>query len=300
MSQAPIALFVYRRPQHTARTIASLMQCDGFDPRRLFVFSDGPKPGVTEVEEVRAVVRDLLPEATLVCAQTNQGLAKSITSGVTQLTDAHGKVIVIEDDLILARNFLVYMDTALELFKDEPQVMQVSGFAHDVEHPPENATFLPMTSSWGWATWKRAWQAFDITAPGAKSLLADPVARRRFDLNGTMTYSRMLEWQLRGDIDSWAIKFYLSVFERNGLVLYPPRTLVDNEGFDGSGSHGAASARVASSRQLDERRVQMPDRVAIDEAYFAGVCAAAQRDYGTSNSTVVKIMRTLQRKLGLA
>jgi len=298
MTSAPIALFVYRRPRHTARTIASLMQCDGFDPRRVVVFSDGPKPGVTEVEDVRSIVRNLLPQAALVCAKSNLGLAKSVIAGVTRLTAEHGKVVVVEDDLILARNFLTYMDAALERFADDPRVMQVSAFAHDVDRPPATATFLPMTSSWGWATWQRAWQAFDPAVPSAQRMLRDPAARRRFDMGGAMRYSRMLEMQLKGDLDSWAVKFYLTVFERHGLVLYPPRTLVDNRGFDGSGSHGAASARVVGSRILDSTPVVMPTSVELDTAHYAAVCNAARRDYGTSNSFVVKLVRALRQRVG--
>ncbi len=263
------------------------------------MFSDGPKPGVTEVEEVRRVVKEMLPEARLIASEQNKGLARSITEGVSRLTDEFGAVIVIEDDLVLAPQFLTYMDSALATFAAEDRVLQVSGFSHDVDNPPATAGFLPMTSSWGWATWKRAWATFDLDASGARAMLSDADARRRFDLGGAMPYSRMLERQLEGEIDSWAVKFYLSVFERNGFVLYPPRTLVDNKGFDGSGTHGAASARVTARRELDTGVVVMPQTVEIDSGYYARVCAAARRDYG-SKSVLTKVLRTLRRKVGLA
>ena len=47
----------------------------------------------------------------------------------------------------------------------------------------------------------------------------------------------MLSDQLRREFGAWDIRWYYTVFARGGLVLFPPRTLVINIGFDGSGTH---------------------------------------------------------------
>ncbi len=118
--------------------------------------------------------------------------------------------------------------------------MQVSGYMFPVDLDADtDAVFLPFTTSWGWATWSRAWRRFDPQMSAFERLSADPALRRTFNLEGAYDYFDLLRRQKRGQVDSWAIRWYLSVFMQGGLTLYPVRSLVQNIGFDGSGTHGA-------------------------------------------------------------
>ena len=240
MNHAPLALFVYKRPDHTARTIAALKACDGFAETMVTVFSDGPRaPGdAAAVAAVRAVVARDLPAARCVAAPANCGLAASIIAGTTALLAEHERVIVVEDDLLVAPDFLTFMNAGLERYADEPRVMQISGFLPDLHRPFETGIFLPQTSSWTWATWARAWRLFN-PVPVELERLKDAAFRRRFNRNGTYNYVRALEAQIAGRTDSWAVRWYWSVFKCGGLIFYPPRSLVTNIGFDGSGTHSS-------------------------------------------------------------
>ncbi len=159
---APLALFVYKRAAHTARTIAALKACDGFADTAVTVFADGAKSVADEpaVAAVRALVAAELPGAQLVAAPANQGLARSIIAGTTALVRQHGRVIVLEDDLLVAPDFLTFMNAALDRYADDARVMQVSGHMFDVDVGP-HPVFLPFVTSWGWGTWARAWDHFD-------------------------------------------------------------------------------------------------------------------------------------------
>jgi len=249
---APIGLFLYKRPEHARRTIVSLQACDGVESSPIYVFADGPKTeaDVTAVGETRAVAHKMLgANAVFIEQERNRGLANSIIAGTTQLCDRYGTMIAVEDDLILAPSFLRFLNEGLERYRDEPRVMQVSGHMFDVpsfRHQRE-ALLLPMTTSWGWATWKRAWAFFDPRASGWRERLADGAEAKRYNLGGRCDYSGMLRRQMNGEIDSWAIRWYYTVFAHDGLVLFPPRTLVSNTGFDGTGTHDrlAVSARQA-------------------------------------------------------
>jgi hypothetical protein len=243
MNYAPIALFVYKRPEHTRRTIESLMQCPEFVDSPIFVFADAAKKTEDEerVKETRTVVTDLLKDrAKIFEAQTNQGLAKSIIAGVNNLLMEYDRVIVLEDDLLLSPRFLSYMNAALVAYQFEPSVMQVSGYMFPVKEfvNRTEAIFLPCTSSWGWGTWTRAWQYFDSEATGWEVLKTDKAMRSRFNLDQAYDYFEMLKAQMSGTADSWAIRWYWSVFKNNGYVVYPPISHVDNIGLDGSGTHG--------------------------------------------------------------
>jgi hypothetical protein len=239
---APIGLFIYKRPEHARRTIVSLLACDGFRFSPIHVFADGPKSDVDTpaVQATRAVAHDLLGgSATYVEHERNLGLANSIIAGTTALCDRYGTSIVVEDDLILAPYLIRFLNEGLERYRDEPRVMQISGHMFDVPALKEarEALLLPLTTSWGWATWKPAWDLFDPLAIGWREFLAGSAQKKRFNIGGQHDYFRLLKRQMRGELDSWAIRWYYSVFSRGGLVLFPPRTLVINRGLDASGTH---------------------------------------------------------------
>lgn len=248
MKYAPIALFVYKRPEHTRQTIENLMQCPEFEASPIHVFSDAAKKPEDEekVTETRIMVNAMLGEkAKIVVAEKNQGLANSIISGVSRLLEEYDRVIVLEDDLLVSPRFLSYMNTALETYRNESSVMQVSGYMFPVKEfeNQTEAIFLPFISSWGWGTWRRAWKYFDPNATGWEILKTDKQMRSRFNLDQAYDYFEMLKAQMSGEADSWAIRWYWSVFKNNGYVVYPPLSHVDNIGLDGTGTHGSFNGK---------------------------------------------------------
>lgn len=270
-SPAPIALFVYNRPSHTRQTIEALRENELAPESDLFIFSDAPKNenAIAAVGEVREYVRrvDGFRSVSVVERDRNLGLANSIIDGVTRLCQESGRAIVLEDDLVTSPFFLRYMNEALERYREESRVMQISGYMFPVElDSAEDALFLPFMASWGWATWGRAWSLFDPSASAYEVLKKDWRLRRRFDLNGAYPYFRMLEMQLRGEVDSWAIRWYLSAFMKEGLALYPARTLVKNIGFDGSGVHCSTeipSQQIGSSGVGGDEHLKRFPEVAV-------------------------------------
>lgn len=272
MSLAPVALFVYNRSSHTRQTLEALAANTLAGETPLYVFSDAPKnEGVREsVEEVRSYIRTItgFQSLSIVERESNFGLARSIIDGVTSLCAEHGRVIVVEDDLVTSPHFLSYMNDGLARYEHEERVMQIAGYMFPVSLKlEEDALFLPFTSSWGWATWERAWRHFDASGSGHRRLVEDESMRRAFDLNGKYGYFQMLESQLRGETDSWAIRWYLSVFLMNGLTMYPKKTLVKNCGFDGSGVNCVASRIETDVIDENFRVTAMPSDVALSVKY---------------------------------
>jgi hypothetical protein len=242
MKYAPIALFIYKRPEHTRRTLESLMQCPEFADSPLYVFCDGAKNEKDEdkVIQTRNLVRSMLGEQTeIIESSKNKGLAKSIISGVTYLCEKYSRVIVVEDDLIVSPEFLRFLNAALNKYEYETSVMQVSGYMFPVKAfaNRNEAMFLPFSSSWGWATWKRAWDYFNLDASGWEVLRTNKQIQNRFNLDGSYDYFQMLQMQMAGKIDSWAIRWYWSIFNKNGYVLFPAQSYVSNIGFDLTGTH---------------------------------------------------------------
>lgn len=249
---APIVLFVYNRLGHTRRAVEALQKNGLAKESDLIVYSDAPKnPGAEDaVSEVRDYIRTIsgFKSTSIIERDRNWGLANSVIDGVTSVVNQRGRIIVLEDDLIVSPHFLDFMNRALEKYEYEPKVIQVSGYMFPIKtRIREDALFLPLTNSWGWATWQRAWLLFDPDSKGYAQLTADPALRKRFNLDGTYDYFSMLEAQLEGRVDSWAIRWYLATFLSEGLTLYPRQSLVINAGLDGSGTHGDRASRITAT-----------------------------------------------------
>lgn len=238
----PIALFAYNRPAHVGRALQSLLQCRRVDECPVYIWCDG-SPGVAEdvaVDQTRRVVRQWAGAlgAEVIDRDVHLGLARSIVGGVTELCDRFGCVIVIEDDHEVCPDFIDFMLQALERYEAVPDVYQVSGYMYPVDHPQRpDAFLLPVTTTRGWATWRRAWRVFDWDEGDALHRLSDPGVRRRFDLEDSYPYAQMLRDRLHGRNDSWGVLWRWAVFQVDGLVLYPRHSLVWVGGWDGTGRH---------------------------------------------------------------
>lgn len=285
--QAPLALFCFNRPQHLLRTIESLKACAGFDRSGLYVYADGPRHAadVPGVEAVRELLARHLPNAAIVERPSNIGLAANIIDGVTTLCNLHGRVIVLEDDLLLDPRFLTFMNQSLDQYERQVNVYAVAGrisAALELDGRRE-AVMLPWPSSWGWATWKRAWRCFDPEANGWRQLARDRKLRRRFNLRNTIDYTTMLERQMHGLIQSWAVRWYWSMFRADALTVYPPFNLVDNIGFDGTGTHGRGQLRRfgrPTLHQVPSGSIALPDVAEYDEKVFRQVLGELWVDNG--------------------
>lgn len=244
---APIVLFVYNRPWHTRQTLEALEKNELASESSLFIYADGPKQNAStadliKINEVRHLIHEKLwcKSVEIIESDVNKGLAESIISGVTEIIHRFGKIIVLEDDLVTGRGFLRYMNDALYLCQEDLKVMQVSGYQFPLKFSSSVPTYfyLPMTTSWGWATWKRAWDLFDFNASGWYELKKQDTLRKNFDLDNSYPYSNMLEAQMEHKtIDSWAIRWWWTVFKLNGVTLFPKTSFIKNIGFDEFSTH---------------------------------------------------------------
>lgn len=298
MPLAPILLFVYNRPEHVKRTLAALEQNILAKESELFIYSDAARSPQDEasVAEVRKIIRTALPffkQVNILERETNWGLARSIIDGVTTQINRYERVIVLEDDLIVAPYFLKFMNDALDTYQHEEKVghIQACDFTQNASLPD---TFLiKWTGSWGWATWKRAWKYFN---PDGKALLEELQRRKltyTFDFNGKYGYTRMLRRQTEGKNNSWAIRWNASLFLNDILSLNVGKSLVQNEGFDGSGTNCGGGNLYASRLWMNPIQVHRispaTENLQARNAYV--------RYYARTNSFWAKAIRRIKRTL---
>ena len=294
---APILLFVYNRPEHVRRNIQALLKNELAAESELFIYSDAAKDETSQaaVKEVRAFIRSIqgFKKITITERAENWGLARSIIDGVTTQINRYGRVIVLEDDLVVAPHFLQFMNDALETYRDEERVghIQACDFTHDPSLPD---TFLiKWTGSWGWGTWDRAWKHFNADG---KALLTELESRKltyTFDFNGKYGYTRMLRRQIEGKNNSWAIRWHASLFLKGILSLNVGKSLVQNEGFDGSGTNCGGGGLYASELYMERLPVKkispIEENIQARNAYV--------RYYARTNSFMAKAIRRIKRTL---
>ena len=269
-SITPIALFAYARPEHTRRTLEALAANALADQSDLIVYADDAR-SERDAEAVCAV-RELIRattgfrSVTLVERDMNFGLARNIIEGVSEVLRQYERVIVLEDDMVTSPFFLTYMNEALERFASDGYVISIHGYVYPVAGTLPEAFFLPGADCWGWATWRRGWACFN---PDGAQLLRELKQRkleRTFDYEGSYPYTKMLEAQIAGTNDSWAIRWYASAFLLGKLTLYPGCSLVHNIGNDATGTHCDQSSEMDTL--LSDRPIRL-DGVAVESSTLA-------------------------------
>lgn len=275
---APIALFVYNRPEHTSQTVERLKANALARGSELHVFSDGPKSANASaaVEEVRRFIRSLdgFHSITIVERERNLGLAASVIDGVSRLCDEYGEVIVVEDDLLTAPDFLPFMNSALERYRSIAEVFSIGAFNYGIRMAqayPADAFFSYRSCSWGWATWKDRWMKADWKVSDYSEFRSDRQRLRRFARGGG-DLARMLARQMVGELDSWAIRWAYAHCSHDAVALLPVKSRVLNIGLDGSGTHcrslplrqGAMASETATAYRF-------PDTIRPDPGFAAQI-----------------------------
>lgn len=300
---APVVVFAYRRPDHLRRTLDALAHNTGADQTDVTVIGDGPRnhADASACQEVLREAERKRPfrSITVLQRETNLGLAQSIISGVSQMLARNERIIVLEDDIMTSPAFLPFMNKALERYSTDDRVISVHGYSYPTEI--QQPFFLRGADCWGWATWRRGWELFEPDGASLLRQLRNRSLTDAFDFDGTYPYTQMLEDQIVGKNDSWAIRWYASAFLSGKLTLYPGRSLVRNIGNDGSGTHGGATDQfdgelAQQAPDLSDLLVEESSEArAAFERYFRERDGRSQS--GPPSSRFSRILQRLDRKM---
>ena len=304
----PIILFCYNRPTHTEQTLEALSRNELADKSTLYIYCDGPKEGASDemrqkIADVRLVARkrQWCKEVHVVEAEKNKGLANSIIGGVTDVINKHGKVFVLEDDLVSSPHMLKFVNKALDFYEDYAGVFSIS-----VNRPPLSKMEIPedypydvfacqRSYSTGWGTWKDRWEKVDWSMDEFDRCKQNPDMLRALCRLGE-DFPPMMQMQEDGKIDSWAVRFSFAHFKHHAVAILPCRSYVTNIGFDGTGTHSGTvaytyendlSQSVVNPRMLD--MVYEDDR--IINAFYSSY-------YSKSRPFWQKAINYIARKLG--
>lgn len=275
MKLAPIIIFAFNRSDALKNTVTSLLQNEEAKESELFVFVDGArrdKKGESEkVETVQTYVKSItgFKQVTYRFSEENKGLGDSIIAGVTEVINRYGKVIVLEDDLIFADNFLFFMNQGLDLYEKEQQVFSICGYSNKVKVPenyPYDTYFCTRSSSWGWATWADRWNSVDWELKDWEKYAK---MRSAFNRWGGSDCFRMLRSVKEGWGDSWAIRFGFSQFLQDKLSLFPIVSKIKNDGFDGGGTNCKRWSRFKYVfDEIGNKKLKYPSEISLNKKLY--------------------------------
>ncbi len=262
---APILIFCYNRPDHLQKTIASVKKNVLSKDSILYIFSDGSKSETDQVGVKR--VRDFIETISgfksinITLSEKNKGLAKSVIGGVSLVIKKHGRVIVLEDDILVSSDFLTFMNTALDKYEHHQKIYSVSGYSYKLEQlkRPDNLFLVKRASSWGWGTWENRWDSADWGVKDYQSFLSNTEQKASFQ-NAGKDQLVMLVKQMRGIINSWAVRWTFHHFKNEAYCLVPKFSKVKNIGTDGTGTNFTNSVAIYDT-ELHSEPVVFPNEM---------------------------------------
>ncbi len=311
---APVILFAYNRPWHTQKVIDALLANTLIEKTTIYIFQDGSKNpfDILENNRITEVTRCInnanWPTPPIYTkSKINKGLANSIIDGINVVLKEHDYAIILEDDIELSNGFLKYMNECLKMYFNNEKVMHISGYWFPTKnfYSKSDTFFYNSTSCWGWATWKRAWDKLIVDNDVfKKEILNNPKKKYHFDIEGVADFSKQIEQNISGELNTWAYKWYATVFLNKGLCLHPKTSLVQNIGMDGTGVHFTnvdASNHYLSKvhSEIEVKRIALIESKKARKAihnYYKGQTKFYQKWQGPFIS---KIKRILKLKMGI-
>lgn len=296
----PVLLIHFNRPESTRQQIEMLKD---IAPQRVWILCDGPRlnrPG--EVEKV-AAVRAMLDDLPWPCIakhlyrENNMGCFRNVSEGISWFLDDCGAGIILEDDVMPDSSFFRFCDELLLRYADVSEVFAIAG--HN-----RRATAFSMKTDygfsnyfecWGWATWKRAWDQFDPTLNAWHDRWSwELICKRVLRSYRARAYWSWIFRQVdRKRRDSWAYRFILTIWQKNGCVIIPKLNLTKNIGFNGAGEHTVhfAGQEVSAAKQCFP--LHHPQRIVVSpevDRWF---------EDGVHSKSILVRLRWLCRKLNL-
>jgi hypothetical protein len=298
---APVVVFAFNRPTHLKNLLASLSANRYAEATSVVVYLDGPRNDFDR--DLQLEILDLLKgqfifkSLSTVISAKNKGLAKSIRFGVTQMLIDNPKVIVLEDDLLLSPSFLEFMNRGLEIYESRKEVASIHGFQYPIKSEFREPVFFRGADCWGWATWRDRWELVSFDSHKLLNKIRSSDLIDEFNLSGNMDFYGMLQKQAVGGVDSWAICWHASMFLQEKLTLFPPASLVQNNGNDGSGVHSGVN-NFFETELVNSSEWEFPTVIEESVDFLNLLGDFYQRSLG-KKSLSVRIMRKLIQKFGI-
>ena len=244
----PIALIAFNRPHLFARVFERVKE---IRPTQLFFITDGPRKEHPKDKELCAQVREISNSVDWDCkvhsdhSPVNLGCRTRVSSGLDWLFKQVDEAIILEDDCLPEKSFFYFCEAMLNRYRNSPEIMMVSGnnFLSPKKWKDNKYFYSRLGHIWGWATWKRTWQKFDVDIKDWPLLQKDRSFRKFFRSRREYRhYKKCFDWVYNG-FSSWAYQWNYAMRKERALSVYPGVNLVANIGFGEDATHTSASTK---------------------------------------------------------
>lgn len=277
----PVVLLVFNRPKETSRVFASIREAR---PKQLLVIADGPRLGNVGESDLCTEVRSIVEKVDWPCdvshnySDENLGCKIRVSSGLIWAFGQVEEAIILEDDCFPDPTFFRFCQEMLNKYRDEDRVMSICGsnLIECWKADLQSYHFSRCFGVWGWATWRRAWDYYDVNM----SLWQKPEIRRQLEeeLGGDPLYRmRVLDFDriVAGSVDTWDYQWTFAQLEQSGLCVVPAVNLVSNIGFNAEATHtvNAKNSFAALPTFPSQFPLEINEVITADYDYDAAVVA---------------------------
>lgn len=241
--KTPVVLVIFRRPDTTSRVLNSIRQAR---PTKLLIIADGPRSDRIGEAEKCAATRAVVEQVDWDCevltnySDVNMGCKRRLSSGLDWVFETVKEAIILEDDCLPHKSFFNFCEELLDYYRDDKRVMHIAGnnFSFSGSNLQESYYFSRLTYVWGWATWRRAWQHYDVDMKAFPKLASQ---QGFLELLGSKSESnaRINTWSkvYNGMIDTWDYQWQLACLSQGAFTIVPNKNLISNIGFNADSTH---------------------------------------------------------------
>jgi hypothetical protein len=304
----PILYLVFNRPELTRQSLARLR---AIRPTTLYVVADGPRATVPDDADRCAETRHIVTSGVdwpcsvhSLYRPANLGCRHSVAQAITWFFEQEPEGIILEDDCLPVPSFFTYCEAMLQRYRNDTRVFHIAG-VNLLTTPfpsPDSYYFSKFPHVWGWASWRRAWNHYDVTLSSwpqfkATNLMAGICPDPREQAFYTDIFDRVHAHQ----IDTWDFQWFFTCWSNHALSIVPRHTLVSNSGFGPDATHTKRqNPRFADmpTTELDMTSIHHPPFIVrngyLDSQLFESLHPAPPE----AVSRVQRITRSIAARIG--
>ena len=236
--QPPILFIIFNRPDTTIQVFNEIKK---IKPSKLYVVADGPRVGKEGEQEKCEETRKIIDLVDWECevfknfSDVNLGCKKRVSSGIDWFFENVEQGIILEDDCLPDQSFFRFCEELLDKYKNDERVGMISGDNFQFGRVKNEASyyFSRYSHIWGWATWGRAWQKYDVNISSWPQIKKDKILNKVFSNRRDFYYwSAIFDDVYNNKIDTWDYQWSFTCFVNNYLSAMPSVNLISNVGFN--------------------------------------------------------------------
>lgn len=258
LKKYPVVIFCYNRPYYLEQLIKSLKKNKYYKSFKYYFFCDGPKKIANDVTNCRAVseiIKNFKVKKKIINRKKNIGLSNNVISGLNLIfkKKKYEGAIILEDDLELNKNCLIFLSSALNYYKNYNDIGSITGYSYIDKYKKflDKDYFLSFRHcSWCWGTWSKIWNKIEWS--NYKLNKGQQISD--FSIGGK-DLPLMLKAQEMKLVNSWAIRFNFYCFKKKLLSIAPRFSHVINNGFRSSATHLSIRS-FFQTKKLKDRNIK--------------------------------------------